>query len=256
MDARLWWRTIGEPEIPGGSWEDFRTLIIIRYGPLLDRDTAMPYRDTEIYNDMNFGRSLSYVADWLAYLNESMGHYCRRFQYAMLPYIPDLGSPELRALQLVKDGLPPEVRTFVQAQMVGMTLENMINDIMEAELIAHMLQADALVDDYRQEPVDDAGIPEPPFHGGPFLPEDPIPAVLLQEIPPLEEEANAEGNEEDPTDFMAAPEDQPEHPPEIIIASDDDEEDVEEEIKDYEDDPEENLFGDEDWDIFSDVRTE
>ncbi|GMN60342.1 hypothetical protein TIFTF001_029435 [Ficus carica] len=132
----------------------------------------------------------------------------------MLPYIPDLGSPELRALQLLTDGLPPEVRTFVQAPMVGMTLENMINDIMEAELIAHMLQANALVDDYRQEPVDDAGIPEPPFHGGPFLPEDPITAIPLQEIPPLEEEADAEGNEEDPIDFMAAPEDQPEHPPE------------------------------------------
>ncbi|GMN59316.1 hypothetical protein TIFTF001_028403 [Ficus carica] len=55
---------------------------------------------------------------------------------------------------------------------------------------------------------------------------------------------------------MAAPEDQPEHPPEIIIASDDDDENVEEEIEDYEDDPEDNLFGDEDWDIFSDVTIE
>ncbi|GMN59315.1 hypothetical protein TIFTF001_028394 [Ficus carica] len=180
MDARLWWRTIGEPEILGGSWEDLRTLIIARYGPFPDRDAAMPYQNPEIYNDMNFKRYLSYVADLHAYLNESMGHYCRRLQDAMLPYIPELGSPEMRALQLLRDGLPPEVRTFVQAPMVGMTLENMINDIMEAELIAHMLQVDALVDDYKQEPVNDAGISEPPFHGDPlFLPEDPIPAVPL-----------------------------------------------------------------------------
>ncbi|GMN60341.1 hypothetical protein TIFTF001_029433 [Ficus carica] len=45
MDARLWWRTIGEPEIPGGLWEDFHTLIIARYRPLPDRDAAMPYQD-------------------------------------------------------------------------------------------------------------------------------------------------------------------------------------------------------------------
>ena len=72
-----------------------------------------------------------------------MGHYCRRFQNAMLPHIPDLGSLELRALQLLRDGLPSEVREFFHAPMVGMTLENMINDIMEAEFTAHMLQADA-----------------------------------------------------------------------------------------------------------------
>ena len=75
---------------------------------------------------------------------------------------------------------------------------------------------------------------------------------------------------------MAAPEDQPKDPPVIIIDSDDDEEDVEEEfeeeweeqeqeqdqvgwevdMEDAEDDPDEILFGDEDWDIFSDMTTE
>ena len=139
----------------------------------------MPYHDPEIYNDMNFARYLSYVADWHAYPNESMSHYCRRFQNAMLPHIPDLGSPEMRALQLLRDGLPPEIKTFVQAPKVGMTLENMINNIMEAELTAHMLQADALVDDYGQEPVDDIGMEEPPFHWSPLLPEGPILTIPL-----------------------------------------------------------------------------
>ncbi|GMN58763.1 hypothetical protein TIFTF001_027849 [Ficus carica] len=142
---------------------------------------------------------------------------------------------------------------------------------MEAEIIAHMLQVDALVDDIIHVPVDDAGIPEPLFKGGPFLLEDPIPAVPLQEIPPQEAEADAEGNEVDPANFMAAPEDQPEHPSVIIIDSDDDEEDVEEEveeqweeqeqgvweeeIEDFEDDQEEILFDDGDWDVDSDASS-
>ncbi|GMN60055.1 hypothetical protein TIFTF001_029143 [Ficus carica] len=258
-DARLWWMTLGERAMQGDSWAEFRALIIARYGPLPDEDADIPYRDPEIYNDMYLGRYLGYDADWCAYPNESMSHYCRKFQDAMLPYIPrDLGDPELQALYLLREGLPSEIRIFVPTPMVGMTVENMINDIMEAEIIAHMLQVDALADDNIQVHVDDAGIPEPLFEGGPFLPEDSIPAVPLQEIPPQEAEADGEGNKVDPADFIAAPEDQPEHPPVIIINSDDDEEDVEEEveeqweeqeqgvweeeIEDFEDDPEEILF--------------
>ncbi|GMN22333.1 hypothetical protein TIFTF001_043495 [Ficus carica] len=199
---------------------------------LPDEDADILYRDPEIYNDMYLGRYLGYATDWRAYPNKSMGHYCRRFQDAMLPYIPrDLDDPELQALYLLREGLPSEIRIFVPAPMAGMAVEHMINDIMEAEIIAHMLQVDALVDDIIQVPVDDAGIYEPLFEGGPLILEDPIPAVPLQEIPPQEAEADAEGNEVDPADFMAAPEDQPEHPPVIIIDSDDDEEDVEEEVE-------------------------
>ncbi|GMN63109.1 hypothetical protein TIFTF001_032195 [Ficus carica] len=88
MDARLWWITIWEPAMPGGTWADFRALITARYGPLPDEDANMPHRDPEIYNDMYLGRYLTYVVDWRAYSNESIGHYCRRFQDAMLPYIP------------------------------------------------------------------------------------------------------------------------------------------------------------------------
>ncbi|GMN71177.1 hypothetical protein TIFTF001_053359 [Ficus carica] len=110
------------------------------FGPLPDEDADVPYRDPKIYNDMYLGRYLGYAADWRAYPNESMEHYCRRFQDVMLPYIP---------------------------QDLGMTVEHMINDIMEAEIIAHMLQVDALVDDIIQVLVDDAGIPEPLFEGGP-----------------------------------------------------------------------------------------
>ncbi|GMN65764.1 hypothetical protein TIFTF001_034870 [Ficus carica] len=225
LDARLWWRTIREPAILGGSWEEFRALTIARYGPLPDKDAVMPYRDPEIYNDMNFERYLNYVTDWHAYPKESMGHYCRRFQEAMLPHIPDIGSSEMRALQLLRNGLPPEVKEFVQAPMVGMTLENMINDIMEAELIAHVLQADALVNDHGQVPVDD-------------------------EIPPKEVEVGADVDNMDSEDFPNNPE-PPKDPPAINIESDD-KEDVEEYIEDFEDDPEEILFGDEDWDVFSD----
>ncbi|GMN31553.1 hypothetical protein TIFTF001_044589 [Ficus carica] len=131
-----------------------------------------------------------------AYPNESMGHYCRRFQDARMPYIPrDLGSPVLQALHLLREGLPPDVRLFVLAPMMGMRLESIINAIMEAEIIAR-----------------------------PILPEDPIPAMPLQEIPPQEAEAGADNNDMDHVDFPVDLEDNPEDLPVIIIESDDEEE--------------------------------
>ena len=87
-DARLWWLTLGEPAIPGGSWADFCVLIIARYRPLPDELANMPYHDIEIYNNMYMRRYVSYIVDWHAYPNESMGHYCQRFHDAMWPYIP------------------------------------------------------------------------------------------------------------------------------------------------------------------------
>ncbi|GMN62455.1 hypothetical protein TIFTF001_031547 [Ficus carica] len=125
-------------------------------------------------------------------------------------------------------------------------------------------------DDYLLVLVDDAGIPKPLFKGGSVLPEDLIPVVPLQEIPPQEAEASVDNNKVDLADFLAAPEDQLEDPPIIIITSEDDEEDVEEEfeeeweefegmeeeIENVEDDSEEILFGDDDGDVFSDVTTE
>ncbi|GMN67350.1 hypothetical protein TIFTF001_036406 [Ficus carica] len=228
-EARLWWMTLGERAMQGDSWAEFRALIIAHYGPLPNEDADLPYHDPEIYNDMYLGQYLGYAADWRAYPNESMGHYCRRFQDAMLPYIPrDLGDLELQALYLLREGLPSEIRIFVPAPMAGMTVEHMINNIMEAEIIAHILQVDAFVDDIIQVPVDDAGIPEPLFEG----------------------------------DFMAAPEDQPEHPPVIIIDSDDDEEDTEEEVEEQWEKQEQGVwekeiedFDDGDWDVDSDASS-
>ncbi|GMN70869.1 hypothetical protein TIFTF001_055890 [Ficus carica] len=93
--ARIRWMTVGEPAIPNGTRADFRALIIARYGFFLDEDADMPYRDPEIYRDMYHRRYLHYAADWYAYPNESMGHYCQRFRDAMLPYIPrNSGDPE------------------------------------------------------------------------------------------------------------------------------------------------------------------
>ncbi|GMN53176.1 hypothetical protein TIFTF001_022318 [Ficus carica] len=49
VDARLWWMSLGESAIPGGSWADFRALIIAYYGPLPNKEADIPYRDTDIY---------------------------------------------------------------------------------------------------------------------------------------------------------------------------------------------------------------
>ncbi|GMN19492.1 hypothetical protein TIFTF001_039834 [Ficus carica] len=146
----------------------------------------------------------------------------------MLPYIPcNSGDPELQALHLLMGGLPPNIRLFVLELMAGMTVKEMIHDIMEAEIMAHMMQVADLEDDYAV-PVDDSGIAEPLFHGGLVLPEDLIPAMPLQVIPPQEVEANANDGDMDPVDVPIDQEDDPDDPPIVIIESDD-EEDVREE---------------------------
>ncbi|GMN70035.1 hypothetical protein TIFTF001_039078 [Ficus carica] len=242
--------------IHGGPWADFRARIIARYGPPPDEGANAPYRDPDIYGDMHRRRYLDFVAEWHAYPNESMGHYCCRFREAMLPYIPqELVDPEWRAMQILKDGLAPEVKYFVPTPVVGVSLEDMIDAIMEAEILAYMVHIADPEDVYNVDPVDDAGIPEPLFEGVPAVPEDPIPAIPLQEIPPHEAEAG-------PDDDMDR-----DDPLVILIESDDDEQDIWEEFEDMEDeeiedleeqeeDPEEIPFDDEDWDVFSDVTTE
>ncbi|GMN64861.1 hypothetical protein TIFTF001_033909 [Ficus carica] len=247
VDARLWWRTQGENEVQGGLWEDFRNAIIARFGPIREEDAGMHYRDPDIYRDMNTARYLNYVYDWHAYPVESMGHYCRRFQEAMLPHIPDWGNPEMRALQLLREGLPPKIREHVQPPALDMTLDHMINEILDAELVAHVIQADAMINDQEQEPIDNIGIEEPQFQWGPELQEDPIPAVPLQEIPPQEEGIDAEAIDLD--EFPENLELQ-EDPPEIVM----DEE--EEEQVNVEDDPEEIMFDEEDLEVFSNVSSE
>ncbi|GMN62575.1 hypothetical protein TIFTF001_031650 [Ficus carica] len=165
VDARLWWMSLGEPAIPGISWADFCVLIIARYGPLPDEEANMPYRDPDIYNDMYMRQYLNYAAEWQAYPNESMGHYCRRFRDAMLPYIPqELDDLEWRAMHIIRDEFLRKL----------------------SKIIAYMVQVATPEDDYLLVPIDDAGIPEPLFEGGLVLPEDPIPAILLQKIPPQE----------------------------------------------------------------------
>ncbi|GMN19440.1 hypothetical protein TIFTF001_049915 [Ficus carica] len=145
------------------------------------------------------------------------------------------------------EGFPPKIREHVQPPMLEMTLDHMINDILDAELTAHVIQADAMINDQVQEPVDNAGIEGPHFQWDPELQEDPILAVPLQEIPPQEEGIDAEAMdlEEFPENLELQ-----EDPPEIVM----DEE--EEEQVNVEDNPEEIIFDEEDWEVFSNVSSE
>ncbi|GMN27760.1 hypothetical protein TIFTF001_044157 [Ficus carica] len=252
-DARLWWITLGERAMPDRTWAHFRTLVIARFGPIPDEGADGQYRDPEIYRVMHLQRYFSYVADWHAYPQGSMGHYCRRFQEAMLPHIPqDIVSPGMQAL-------PPQIRQHVPMPTPEMTVGLVIDHILDAEVIVHAMQADAYVADH-PVPVDDAGIAEPMFEAGPAFPEVPIPAAPLQEVPALEVDIEADDPNTD--DDMDAPEDPP-----IIDISSDDEDDGEEpeyepgyggridEGDEFEDDPEEILFDDGDWDADSDVSS-
>ena len=86
-DARFWWMTTRERELPSRTWADFRTLVVARYGPVLDEGAEAPDRDHYIYRDMYHTRYQSYAAVWHAYPHETISHYCRRFQEAMLPQV-------------------------------------------------------------------------------------------------------------------------------------------------------------------------
>ncbi|GMN71644.1 hypothetical protein TIFTF001_051864 [Ficus carica] len=256
--ARLWWLTIGERALPSRTWADFRTLMIERFGTMPGEGADAPYRDPEIYRDMHHTRYLSFSATWHAYPQKSMGHYCRRFQEEMLPYIPqDIDSPEMQALVTLRNGLSPQIRQFAPALMRDMTIEHMIDGIMEAEIIVHAMQADAFVAEHLV-PVDDAGIGEPIYEPGPVLPEDPIPTVPLPEIPAQEAEVEMDADAQDADDLLVAPDDQPEDLPVIDVSSDEEEPELEhaswlEYEEDFEDDPEEILFHDGDWEADSDA---
>ncbi|GMN56028.1 hypothetical protein TIFTF001_025147 [Ficus carica] len=220
-DARLWWMTLGERAMPDRTWAHFRTLVIARFGPIPDEGADGQYRDPKIYRAMHLERYFSYVADWHAYPQESMGHYCRRFQEAMLPHIPqDIASPGMQALVILRNGLPPQIRQYVPMPTPEMTVGHMIDHILDAEVIVHAMQADAYVADHLV-PIDDAGMGEPMFEAGLAFPEDPIPAAPLQEVPAPE--VDIEADDPDTDDDMDAPEDPP-----IIDISSDDEDDGEE----------------------------
>ncbi|GMN19730.1 hypothetical protein TIFTF001_042917 [Ficus carica] len=155
-DARLWWMTHGERALPDRTWAHFRALVIARYGPIPEEGAGEPYRDPEIYRDMQHRRYQSFVADWRAYPQESMGHYCRRFQEAMLPHIPqDILNPEMQALVILRNGLPPQIRQYVTKPMLGMTVGDMIADIIEAEMVSHAMQAGVEAEADGQDAADD-----------------------------------------------------------------------------------------------------
>ncbi|GMN25919.1 hypothetical protein TIFTF001_046002 [Ficus carica] len=204
------------------------------------------------------GRGGGYVAEWHAYPQETTGHYCRRFQEAMWPHIlQDINSPQLQTLVILRNGLPPQIRQHVPMPTPDMTVGHMIEYILDAEIVAHAIQADAYVVE-PQVPVDDAGLGEPQYEAGPIFPEDPIPAVPVYEVPAQEVGIEVEADDQDAADNMDAPEDQPEDPP-IIDISSDDEDDGEEPDHEPgyggwldEDDPEEILYDDGDWDADSD----
>ncbi|GMN26814.1 hypothetical protein TIFTF001_044040 [Ficus carica] len=225
---------------------------------------------------MHLERYYQYVEYWRAYPAESMGHYCRRFQEAMLPHIPqDIPSPGLQALVVLRNGLPPSIRQYVPAPTLDMTVGHMIAYILDAEIVDHAVQADAHMfepgapaDDidepepvyelesvYEPEPVYEL---EPVYEPGPVSPEDPMAADHVQEA---EMEAEASDDE------MDAPEDQPDDPPIIVISSDDEDDDEEPEHEpgfggwldkgdDFEEDPEEIPIDDGDGDADSDAASE
>ena len=109
-----------------------------------------------------------------------------------------------------------------------MTLEGMIEVIMEAEVIVQGIQAAAPEDE-----------------------EDQVVPVYEADI----EEAGVENDVMDPADIPVDPEDHPEEPPVIIIENDNEEEDFDD-LEEPEEDPKEILFDHADGDANSDVSSD
>ncbi|GMN26983.1 hypothetical protein TIFTF001_044062 [Ficus carica] len=288
-DARIWWISVGEPQLPSRTWGHFRSLLIGRFGPILDYGPGAPQRDPDIYRDMYDTRYHSYTLEWHAYPHETMAHYCMRFQEAMLPYVSqDMTHPVLEALTVLQNGLPSRIRQHVPFPSPRMTVEYMIEEILRAEVRADTEPTGPAEGDH-QAPMDDAGIGEPLYEVGPAPPDEPIPAVPEQEVPAHEagEQEDAEGDPEagdQEDDIMVIPGDPPTDPIIIDISSDEeddieempadppadpiaidissdeegDDEDMEqagwfEDQEDLADDPEEILFDDGDWETDSDT---
>ncbi|GMN20593.1 hypothetical protein TIFTF001_047136 [Ficus carica] len=111
-----------------------------------------------------------------------------------------------------------QIRQYVAVPMLGMTVGDMIVDILEAEMVAYAMQADDVGGDH-QAPVDDAGIGEPLHDVGLAPPEDPIPAVPMQEVPAQEAKNEMDAEDQDAADIIVAPEDPLADPP-IIDCND------------------------------------
>ncbi|GMN51159.1 hypothetical protein TIFTF001_020322 [Ficus carica] len=59
----------------------------------------------------------------------------------MLPYIPqDLPHPQLQAWVILRNGVPPRIRRFVMEPMLERTVGDMMDDILQAKVTAHMSQ--------------------------------------------------------------------------------------------------------------------
>ncbi|GMN25974.1 hypothetical protein TIFTF001_046008 [Ficus carica] len=106
-EARSWWLNIGNPEVPKDCWRNFRALTTLRFGPLPGERPHMHYRDPKIYRDM----------------------YMRQYDRSMI-----------QAIHILRNGLPPKVMQFTPPMTIEMTLDEMIEAIMGAEVMAYMVQ--------------------------------------------------------------------------------------------------------------------
>ena len=201
--ARLWWVETGERQVPHRTWTQFYAVIHERFGPFFPhRGLGAPARDPDIYRDMRHTRYQLISQAWHAYPGETMRHYGWRFREEMLPHVPqDLPDPEIEAQTLLRNGVPAHIRCYVPYPSHDRNVIELIDDILQAEMIAQEAGGDAHV---QQEPVpatDEAGPSEPHYEVGPL--EDDEPQYVVGPLEDGEPEPQyvvgpLEGEEEDP----------------------------------------------------------
>lgn len=248
-EARIWWIETGRQEVPGDTWFQFRIALRRRFGPPQPRGLGAPRRDPEIYRVTRHTQYELLSSAWHAYPGETMNHYSWRFREMMLPHVPqDLPELELEAQKLLWRGIPEQIRRFVPEPMQAGDLISLMDDILQAEMMAQKAEIERQATQDRPPHQDEAGPSEPRrdeagpstlrYEVGPLLEKEPAAPVQEVEDPPADKD-----------DVMQI--DFPEDPPIplIILSSDDedgdggdfgqDDEDMPEEVPDDEDEDEE-----------------
>ena len=201
-NARLWWVETGERQVPHRTWTQFYAVIHERFGPFFPyRGLGAPDRDQDIYRDMRHTRYQLISQAWQAYPGETMRHYGWRFREEMLPHVPqDLPDSEIEAQTLLRNGVPAHIRCYVPYPSHDRNVIELIDDILQAEMIAQEAGGDAHV---QQEPVpapDEAGPSQPHHEVGPMEEDEPqyVVGPLEDEEDPQYEVGPLEEEDEDP----------------------------------------------------------
>lgn len=201
-DALLWYRGRVQEENPIQGWATFCDELRATFIPIPLIVRPILGHDPQIWDRMEERRYAVLSDIWDSEPNESMIHYGRRFDRAMLPFIP-LTRPFQEIVDLLWKGVPHRVRLFVNYPPVHQDIRAFIREIIEAEFEADRADAFMLGNDNEEG---EDHLPNQ-IERDLLPPDDHIP-IDIEEVPNLEfldEDviiaSDDEDSDEDPEEF-------------------------------------------------------